>query len=197
MSKKEDQEVTNQADEIVNEASEENQKNEENLKEETNSELAQLRNIVFGAAKTELETHIEQLRQEMQVSFDLSAQKQQQEMATMQTTLEEHVSKLEQRITWVDNQQDERSAKLNTYADQIACELEMNTANSQQQDEEIQKRLDNEIELLTNRFTEQHNQTINLLNQVKKDLNTSKTDRKTLARLLSTVASNLETDEDY
>lgn len=197
MSKKDEQEVTKQVDEVVNETIDESEINEGNLKQDPNSELAQLRNIVFGAAKTELETEIQRLRQEMQASFELSAKKLQQEMSEMQTALEEHVNKLDQRITWVDDQHDDRSTKLNTYADKIASELEMNTANNQQQDEEIQKRLDNEIELLSNKFTKQHNQTIDLLNQVKKDLNTSKTDRKTLARLLATVASNLETDEDY
>jgi|GEM_PF-1019689 len=194
MSKKDEHETNQEADQATNE---ESIKNEEKLMANPTSELDQLRNIVFGAAKTELETHIEQLRQEMQISFELSAKKLQQEMSEIQRALEEHVSKLDQRISWVDGQHDERSTKLNTYADQIATELEMNSSNSQQQDEEIQKRLDNEIELLTNKFTKQHNQTIDLLNQLKKDLNTtSKTDRKTLARLLATVASNLDTDED-
>lgn len=187
MSKHDKQEVvvaTNQED------------NNQTVTDSADTELTQLRNIIFGTAKTELQTQIDQLRQEMQLNFELSAKKLQQEMSDMQSAVQSYVNQLDQRIALVDNQQDDKTAKLNDYADKIASELEMNTSINQDQDEQIQKRLDNEIELLTSRFTEQHNQTIDLLNQVKNDLNTTKTDRKTLARLLATVASGLEVDDD-
>jgi len=172
------------------------EENNQVITDSSDTELTQLRNIIFGTAKTELQTQIDQLRQEMQLNFDLSAKKLQQEMSDMQNAMQSYVNQLDQRIALVDNQQDDKTAKLNDYADKIASELEMNTSISQDQDEQIQKRLDNEIELLTSRFTKQHDQTIDLLNQVKNDLNTTKTDRKTLARLLATVASGLEVDDD-
>jgi hypothetical protein len=170
--------------------------NNQTIGNSADSELTQLRNILFGTAKTELQTQIDQLRQEMQLNFELSAKKLQQEMSDMQHAIQHHVNQLDQRIAVVDNQQDDKTTKLNDYADKIASELEMNASISEEQDGQIQKRLDNEIELLTSRFTKQHDQTIELLNQVKNDLNTTKTDRKTLARLLATVASGLEVDDD-
>lgn len=160
------------------------------------SELDQLRNIVFGSAKADLESNLAQLQHEMREGFAEAAKNLQQQVTNMQSALQDSVHSLEDRIAWVDNQHDEKSAELNAYADKLAAELEMNDTNSKQQDDELHKRLDNEIDQLTNKFTQQHDQTIELLNQVKKELNSSKTDRKTLARLLATVADNLDTDEE-
>lgn len=160
------------------------------------SELDQLRHIVFGNAKANLESSIVALQQEMREGFEQAANNLQQQMSDLQNSLQDNVHSLEDRIAWVDNQHEEKSAQLSAYADKLASEIEMNDAHSKQQDEELHKRLDNEIDQLTDKFTKQHDQTIELLNQVKKELNSSKTDRKTLARLLATVADNLETDDD-
>jgi ABC-type transporter Mla subunit MlaD len=71
----------------------------------------------------------------------------------------------------------------------------MAEANNKQENHVLHVRLDKEIKMLTAKFTEQLNQALDKLTQVSSELNSSKTDRKTLAKLLATVASNLETDE--
>ncbi|WP_375751442.1 hypothetical protein [Vibrio sp. HN007] len=166
------------------------------IEQETVSELDQLRSIVFGAAKADLDAHLVELQKEMRAGFDQAAQELREQVAEMQAALKDSVDSLDNRITWVDSQHDDKTADLSAYADKLASEIEMNDTSSKQQDDELQRRLEEEVQDLTDKFTRQHDQTIELLNQVKQELNTSKTDRKTLARLLATVASNLETDED-
>ena len=92
--------------------------------------------------------------------------------------------------------QEKKLAELADWTKQIEVEVETNDINNRQQDDEIRKELDSAIDQLTSQFTKKHQQTIDLLNQVKKDLNSSKTDRKTLAKLLASVANDLSTDED-
>ncbi|NQZ32630.1 MAG: hypothetical protein HRU06_15285 [Oceanospirillaceae bacterium] len=159
-------------------------------------ELDQLRNIVFGAAKTDLEAQINKMRSDMQANFQSIAKSQQQQIEKMQAALEDNVNKLDERITEVDNTYENKTSQLTDDTNQLTTELETIDINSRQQDDEIRKKLEDETEQLTTYFTKQHHQTIELLNQVKKDLNSSKTDRKTLAKLLATVVSNLENDED-
>jgi len=160
------------------------------------SELDQLRHIVFGSAKAELDVNLADLQLEMREGFEHAAKQLQQQMTEIKNTLQESVNTLEDRIAWVDNQHSEKSLELIHNADKLTAEVEMNDANNQQHNEELHKKIDNDIDQLTNTFTQQHERTIELLNQVKKDLNSSKTDRKTLARLLATVANDLDTDEE-
>jgi len=114
---------------------------------------------------------------------------------SLQTTMREGFNQLEDKLALADQGQDEKAAELKTYADKISSELEMAEANSKQENNDLHDRLDKEIKMLTVKFTEQLNQALEKLTQVSNQLNSSKTNRKTLAKLLSTVASNLETDE--
>ena len=158
------------------------------------TELEQLRQIVFGSAQAGLEQQLANLRQEMQDGFEQLSQELKQKMEQMQAMLEDNVHHLEDRIGAVDQHYEEKTAGLDSYANKISEELEMVDANGKQQDEELHKQLSEEVQRLTDEFTSKHNQTIELLEQVKKELNSSKTDRKTLANLLATMASNLETE---
>jgi hypothetical protein len=46
------------------------------------------------------------------------------------------------------------------------------------------------------KFSDQLSDALTMLTQASNELNSSKTDRKTLAKLLATVVSNLETGDD-
>ncbi|WP_293745658.1 hypothetical protein [uncultured Paraglaciecola sp.] len=109
--------------------------------------------------------------------------------------MREGFNQLDDKLALADQGQDEKAAELHTYADKISSELEMAEANSKQENDELHDRLDKEIKSLTVKFTDQLNQALEKLTQMSSDLNSTKTDRKTLAKLLATVASNLETDE--
>lgn len=159
------------------------------------SELAQLRHIVFGEAQADLEYQLDTLRQEMQAGFEQLTQALQQQMEQMQAALEDNVHQLDDRIAGVDQLYEEKTASLDDTTNKLADEIEMTDANSNQQDEALHKRLDKEVQQLSDEFTRKHNHTLELLNQVKKELTSSKTDRKTLAHLLSSMASDLETED--
>ncbi|WP_340679399.1 hypothetical protein [Paraglaciecola sp.] len=160
-----------------------------------NSELASLRQIVFGAAKADIEHQIQDLSQRTAEHFQKLEQQMAQNVKNLQTAMDDGLQQLSQQLALADQGQDQKSAELNTYADKLSSELEMADANNKQENDELHSRIDKEIALLSAKFNEQLNQALAKLNQVSSDLNANKTDRKTLAKLLSTVASNLEIDE--
>jgi hypothetical protein len=158
-------------------------------------ELDSLRQIVFGAAKNDLEQRISLLEQQTQASFKNLESAMEKNTQTLQAAMQDGFHQLENKLALADQGQDEKAAELNAYANKISSELEMAEANSKQENDELHDRLDKEIKTLTIKFNDQLNQTLEKLTQMSSELNSSKTDRKTLAKLLATVASNLETDE--
>lgn len=166
-----------------------------NSKAPSPSELDTLRDIVFGAAKAQLDERITRLEQTMLASFKQAEQSLLKHVQQITENIEDNVHKLTDSIDKVDHQQEERSAELNAFADKIASELEMADANSKQDDDELHNRIDKEVKLLTEKYDAKFAEALEKLNQVTEELGSSKTDRKTLAKLLATVATNLETDE--
>jgi len=159
------------------------------------TELESLRHLVFGEAKSDIEQRISALEQHTEDSFKKMQLAIEKNTQSLQTTMREGFNQLEDKLAIADQGQDAKAAELNTYADKISSELEMAEANSKQENDDLHHRLDKEIQTLTVKFTEQLNQALEKLTQVSSELNSTKTDRKTLAKLLATVASNLDTDE--
>lgn len=165
------------------------------IEPETHLELESLRHIIFGGAKSDIEQRIATLEQQTVDSFKAMEQTLEKNSQNLQAVMQDGFNQLEDKLALADKGQDEKAAELNAYANKISSELEMAETNSKQENDELHTRLDKEIKALTIRFTDQLNQALEKLSQVSSDLNSSKTDRKTLAKLLATVASNLETDE--
>jgi hypothetical protein len=159
------------------------------------SELDTLRHIVFGAAKADLERGLSELSRLTGEHFQKLEQQMALQMKQLHGAMEDGLHRLEQQLAVADQNQDKKAEELNAYADKISSELEMAEANSKQENDELHQRLDKEISLLTHSFNEQLQQALANLAKVSSELNTSKTDRKTLAKLLNTVATNLATDE--
>lgn len=162
----------------------------------TSSELNTLREIVFGAAKNDLEQRITALEQKTEQNFQKMGGLIEKNSQTIKDAMQQGFEQLEDKLAIADKGQDEKAAELNAYANRLSSELEMAEANNKQENDELHQRVDKEIQALTQKFTDQLNQALEKLTQVSNELNTSKTDRKTLAKLLATVASNLETGDD-
>ena len=179
-------------------ANKKNGDNDQVAENQTNltSELDSLRQIVFGAAKNDIEQRISALEQQTLDNFKNMQQLIEKNAQDLQATLQDGFNQLEDKLALADQGQDQKTAELNAYADKISSELEMAETNSKQENDELQQRLDKEINALTVKFNDQLNKALEKLTQVSTELNSSKTDRKTLAKLLATVASNLETGED-
>ena len=149
------------------------------------SELDTLRNIVFGSAKAELELRLVQLEQSFNTQFE-----------NMQNSMDAHFEKLNEKINSVDHHHDEKNTELKSYAEKLSSELEMADSNGRQDTDELHNRVDKEVAALTERYEVGISQALEKLAQVSKELSSSKTDRKTLAKLLATMATNLEEDQD-
>lgn len=162
----------------------------------SNSELETLRSIVFGAAKSEIDERISQLEQAMLNSFAEAEKNLNKQVEKIQASLSQGIQTLEHQISSVDQQHDEKSGELKDYADKLASELEMTDASGKQDSDELHSRLDKEVQALTQKYDAKFAEALEKLNQVTQELGSTKTDRKTLAKLLATVASNLETDQE-
>jgi hypothetical protein len=160
------------------------------------NELDTLRHIIFGAAKTDIEQQLKTLTQTMHERFNELEAKMAKQFQTQRSETDDALSQLGQQLALVDQSHEHKSAEIQSFADKLASELEMSDTSAKQDNDELHDRLDKEIKRLSDSFTAQLNSALEQLNQVSSELNNNKTDRKTLAKLLSTVASNLEIDQD-
>ncbi|MGQ8365581.1 hypothetical protein [Glaciecola sp. 1036] len=156
------------------------------------NDLEQLRLIVFGAAKQELDAKIEQLNQRLT-----------DEMSKLQTHFSEQFSLVQQNMA--DNQADlllklsqsneiqesNKQAFLDT-TNSLSSQLEMAENAAQDDAQQLHKRLDEEVNQLQGELKDAVERLMAKLDSVTNELTTSKTDRKTLAQLLANVANNLE-----
>ena len=93
-----------------------------------------------------------------------------------------------------DKTHDEHEASLQKDLTTLASEHEILATATQQDFKSMEQSLDSESNSLENNFNEQLEQLKTHLEHVSKELSSSKTDRKTLAKLLATMATNLEND---
>lgn len=169
---------------------------DKNDKQSPATELAQLRQIVFGDAQKNLEQKIDQLGHSLQTQLKHLEQQTSRQFGQLQGAIESHVHQLEDKLLNADKDQDAKANELFTLNKNLSSELEMAEAANKQETDALHKRIDHDLNALSMKFSEQLKQALAQLTQVSNDLNSSKTDRKTLAKLLATVASNLETGDD-
>ena len=103
---------------------------------------------------------------------------------------------LTEKVNSVDQHHEDKTSELQSYADKLSSELEMSDAAGKQDSDELHNRVDKEVAQLTEKYDARFAEALERLDQVTKELSSTKTDRKTLAKLLATMAVNLETDED-
>ncbi|MEP4891348.1 MAG: hypothetical protein ABJV04_15075 [Aliiglaciecola sp.] len=163
---------------------------------DTPSELATLRQIVFGAAQADIELKLSQLESKMLERFQQSDQKLAAQVSELNKTMQNGFEELQLKVNSVDKMYDDKTSELNAYADKLSSELEMSDSNGRQETDELHTRVDKEVAMLTEKYDARFSEALERLDQVTKELSSTKTDRKTLAKLLATMAVNLETDEE-
>jgi hypothetical protein len=159
------------------------------------SELQQLRQIVFGDAQQQLITQITTMRCDLEDALNAQEQSFLQRLAKMQKNNEQQFSSMDQRIQNFDKTHDEHEASIQKDLNSLASEHEILATTTQQDFKSMEQSLDSESNTLSSNFTEQLEQLKAHLEDVSKELSSSKTDRKTLAKLLATMATNLEDDQ--
>lgn len=172
-----------------------NQQNKEPQVSEPENELNQLRQIVFGEAQKDLIAQIATLRSDMEQAIESQTKMFTATYNKMQESTEKQFLEIEHRIQHIDQTHDNNEVDLQKEISQLASEHEIFATATQQDFKNIELSLNNESSALSNNFNERIEQLKTHLEDVSKELSSSKTDRKTLARLLATMATNLEDEQ--
>ena len=159
------------------------------------TELEQLRQLIFGDAQQQLITQITTMRHELEKALQTQEQSFSERLSKMKDNMEQQFSNIDQRILFLDKTHDEHEANLQKDLTHLTSEHEMFVSVTQQDFKNMEQSLDSESNSLASNFHEQLEQLKAHLDDVSKDLSSSKTDRKTLAKLLATMATNLEDDQ--
>lgn len=154
-------------------------------------ELSQIRSIVFGAAEHKLTEEITKLRSDMEQSLASIEQSFSTKFSKLQQNIEANQLEIDKKIAFIDKGHDENEANIQKSLENLYSEHEMFASATQQDFKDINQSLDNESSKLANSFEQQLKQLTTHLEKVSSDLNHSKADRKTLAKLLATMATNL------
>ncbi len=158
-------------------------------------ELQQLRQIVFGNAEQQLKEKISLTHAEMQKALSIQNESFSNRLTNFQQVIEQRFTELEQRLSLSDKTHEDNESVLQKDLANLASEHEMFATSTQQDFKSIEQSLDSESDSLSKSFNEQIKQLKSHLEGVSRELSSSKTDRKTLAKLLSTMATNLEDDQ--
>lgn len=159
------------------------------------TELEQLRQIIFGDAQQQLITQITTMRHELETALQTQEQSFSKRLSEMRENIEQQFSNIDQRIIFLDKTHDDHEASLQKDLTSLASEHEILATTTQQDFKNLEQSLDSESNALASNFHEQLEQLKAHLEGVSKELSSSKTDRKTLAKLLATMATNLEDDQ--
>lgn len=163
------------------------------------SPLAQLQDIVFGEAQRAMtqkiddlaatfNQHISQLKEAHQVSVS--------SLQSSITQLEKSIlNKLNESNQAFDKKTQDLQQDIASTKTQLSSEIEMTDTSGKEDIEAVHSRIDQELRDINALLNEYKAQTLEKLSDVNNELNSSKTDRKTLAKLLATMATNLEADE--
>tara|TARA_R110000787_G_scaffold17388_2_gene54497 strand:- start:498 stop:1034 length:537 start_codon:yes stop_codon:yes gene_type:complete len=158
-------------------------------------ELAQLRKIVFGVAEQQLKKQIAATRNDMEQALSAQNTNFADRLDKMQENITLRFEDIEQQIQRSDKAHDNNEVNIQKELSNLTSEHEMFATTTQQDFKTMEQSLDSESQSLTHNFNEQIEQLKTHLEQVSNELSSSKTDRKTLAKLLATMATNLADDQ--
>lgn len=159
------------------------------------TEIDQLRQLVFGQAKIELDKKIDDLSQSLSSDIDMLQSQFNERFNAMSEQLKQQHEATLAIIEQTQHTQDDNKAELIEANKQLHSQLEMAENAGRDDAEAIHKRIDSEVSQLDASLQQGLQEMLECLDKVTKELSSSKTDRKKLARLLSTMATDLETND--
>lgn len=172
-----------------------NKENQEKVSLSATEELATVRNILFGEAQNTLEQKLSSLQASLDqglssLKYDFS-----EKLKVMHENIDKSLTQIEEKIHYVDSQHDDKNSVLDKNLSNLVSEHEIFASTTETSLETLNGELDKEAQQLSHNFSIQLESLKQELNKVSLELHSSKTDRKTLAKLLATMATNLEDDE--
>lgn len=160
-----------------------------------NAELSALRDILFGQAQQQIRQRLAEIEQTMLDKFEAINHSIDKQFTELQNKIEQTNRHHDAQLATFNSTHEDAEASLKAFADKLASDIEMTDTNSRQEADEIHKRIEQELQSLTEKYDRKFIETLAKLDSVTTELSSSKTDRKTLAHLLATMAVNLETDQ--
>ncbi len=155
-------------------------------------ELKQLRQLIFGDAESKLVEHLGLLRKELRqevsdLKVSLSAQLEQSKTESLK-----RFDELEDKLNTIDREHDQNGSSLKAELDTLRVEHDSLVTTSEAEFKSVDEALTNETQILSDTLDKKVSTLSKKLESVSTELSSSKTDRKTLAGLLATMATNLE-----
>lgn len=158
------------------------------------NELEQLRLIVFGQAKQELEQKIEGIKKHVETELKSLKLEFSEQIELTNQNLSSNFSDIQASIHGIDEKIDKHQELNNQDTQKLLSQLEMAENEGKDDTELLHKRIDSEVSKLENAVDSSIQDILAQLEKVSSELSSSKTDRKTLAKLLSNMANNLNED---
>ena len=162
----------------------------------TLSELAQLREIVFGEAQRSLQKQQQQMFTQLQQQITDLGNNLNVNIDEGFATLQDEIQKVDKKASSIDVDHHERADQLKNEITQLEHELAEHSDQNVRELQQLQSSISKNIANLSSDLQQQIEKLVAELAKVSADLDSSKTDRKQLAQLFNVVALNLEQDDN-
>jgi len=174
-------------------------KSSKNLKDSedpnpTIDELTQLREILFGQSNRAFKADLESLETKINDNFQQLNRQLEEQFHDIRKLIDTQVNSLSSRLESANSNNSNVQSQLHSTTDKLQSELEIAETTAKNDNDALEAHVVKELESIENLFNTRHKELLARLQQVTSELSETKTDRKTLANLLSTMASNLATD---
>ena len=159
------------------------------------SELEQLRLLVFGQAKQQLDNRIDELNHRLRDDIEKQQNQFNKKLNEINAKLDEQHQTILSALADLGSVQEADKTELLQANNELISQLEMADNASRDESVLMHKRIDEEVSALESNLSKTTQDIVLQLEKVTKELSGSKTDRKKLALLLANVASNLDADD--
>ncbi len=159
------------------------------------SDLDTVREIIFGDAQRILQTQQKQMLSNLQEQISALGLSLNSSMDEGFSSLQQEIQRVDKKTSAFDIDHHERSDILKSELEQLNSDLGSQSDHSANEIDNLHTQLDSDMAKLSSSLQQQIKSLVADLAKVSDDLTSSKTDRKQLAHLFSTVAVNLEKDD--
>jgi ABC-type transporter Mla subunit MlaD len=158
-------------------------------------QLIAIRDLLHGEEVRRINASIQRLSEDFQARLDALREAAESSLHRLGTELSARSDDLRNHVDMLNKQRIDREAGLSGDIANVEKSLAESQREASQADNELHNELKSEAERLMREMTERHREAMAELKKTAQDLSANKADRKTLATLLATVATNLGADE--
>ena len=158
-------------------------------------QLAAIRDLLHGEEVRRINAEILRLAEDMQSRLDALRETAESSLQQLSTEFSARLDELRKHVDMLNKQRIDREGGLSGDIANLEKSLAESQRESNEADNELHKELRSEAARLMREMTERHREAMAELKKTAQDLSANKADRKTLATLLATVATNLNADE--